>query len=116
VPQHTNKEIEMPKYLVHANYTGEGMKGLIQEGGTRRGDAVEELFESLGGLVESYYFALGETDVFVIADLPDNATATAIALTVAAGGGAVVKTTVLLTPEEVDQAVKMKAKYRAPGK
>ena len=106
----------MPKYLFHANYTGEGMKGLLKEGGTRRFDAVEELFDSLGGFVESFYFALGDTDVYIVADLPDNASVTAIALSVAATGGAVVKTTVLLTPEEVDKAVSLRLKYRAPGK
>lgn len=105
----------MPKYLFHANYVGDGVKGLLKEGGTSRHAAVEEMVKSLGGTMESFYYAFGETDVYVIADLPDNATAAALALTVNSSGTAAVKTTVLITPEEVDQVVKKTPSYRPPG-
>ena len=65
----------MPKYLVQANYVGEGIKGLLKDGGTGRRAAVEKLFGSVGGKVEAFYYAFGDTDLFVIADLPDNVTA-----------------------------------------
>ena len=99
----------MPKYLVQFNYTSEGTKGLLKEGGTGRRAATEKLVKSLGGTLEAYYFAFGEADGFVIADLPDNASMSAIALTVSASGAVTVKTTVLITPEEVDEATKKKA-------
>ena len=105
----------MPKYLCHANYVGGGVKGLLKEGGTSRVAAVKEMVKSLGGTLETFYYAFGETDAYVIVDVPDNITAAAIALIVNASGTATVKTTVLMTPEEVDQAVKKTPSYRPPG-
>jgi uncharacterized protein with GYD domain len=105
----------MPKYMIHASYTVAGVKGLQSKGGTSRRDAIAEMLEGLGGSLESMYFAFGDADVVVIADLPDNEAATAVALTVNAAGGAATRTWVLLTPEEVDAAAKLSVSYRAPG-
>jgi len=105
----------MPKYLLQANYVGDGMKGLLKEGGTSRRAAAEKAIQSLGGTLEAFYYAFGETDAYVILDVPDNASMTAIALTVSASGAVAVKTTVLLTPEEVDESVKKTPSYRPPG-
>jgi uncharacterized protein with GYD domain len=105
----------MPKYLFEASYTTDGVKGLIKDGGSKRRAAVEALAKSLGGRVEAFYFTYGDTDAVVIIDLPDSATATAVSLTVAASGAVRVKTIVLITPEEVDQAVKKTIQYRPPG-
>ena len=106
----------MPKYLVQANYVGEGIKGLLKEGGSSRRAAVEKLFQSGGGKLETFYYAFGETDLYVIADFPDNASAAAVALLVAASGVINLKTTVLMTPEELDNAAKKTPIYRPPGK
>jgi uncharacterized protein with GYD domain len=106
----------MPKYLVQGSYTVEGAKGLLKDGGTKRRAAIEALIKGLGGRLEAFYFAFGDTDAYVIIDLPDQVTASALALTVGASGAVGIKTTVLVTPEEVDQAVKKTVQYRAPGK
>ena len=106
----------MPKYLYQAAYTDAGLDGLLKEGGSKRREAVELATKSLGGTLEAFYYAFGNTDVFAIIDLPDNVSASAFSLLVTAGGGAKVKTTVLITPEEVDQATKKTLKYRPPGK
>ena len=105
----------MPKYLIEANYHGEAIKGLLKEGGSARRRVVDELMASVGGKVDSFYYAFGETDAYVVVDVPDNVTAAAVALTVGASGAIKLKTTVLLTPEEVDQASKKSISYRAPG-
>ena len=105
----------MPKYLVQANYVGEGVKGLLKDGGIGRRAAVEKLFSSVGGKVEAFYYAFGDTDLFVIAEIPDNVTAAALSLIVNAAGGATAKVTVLLTPEEIDAAAKKTPNYRPPG-
>lgn len=105
----------MPKYLIEANYLSEGINGLLKEGGTRRRAAVDDLFKSLGGTVEAFYFAFGDEDVFIIGDLPDNVTAAALAIRVNAAGVTTCRTTVLLTPQEVDEAVKKTGTYRPPG-
>ncbi len=105
----------MPKYLIQASYTQEGVKGLQSAGGSSRRDAVAQVAESVGGRLESFYFAFGEHDTYVILDLPDNETAAAVALTVNAAGGATTNTSVLLTPEEVDAAANRSVDYRPPG-
>ena len=109
------KEVYMPKYLVQASYVGEGLKGVLKEGGSSRRAAVEKLFASVGGKVEAFYYAFGDTDVFVIADLPDNVSAAALSLSVNATGAVASKVTVLLTAEEIDIAAKKGVSYRAPG-
>ena len=105
----------MPKYLVEASYTVEGVKGVQSAGGSSRRDAIAALAESAGGRLESFYFAFGERDVYTVVDLPDNESATAVALTVNASGAVKVRTTVLVTAEEVDAAAKRSVEYRAPG-
>jgi uncharacterized protein with GYD domain len=104
----------MPKYLFIGNYTSDGVRGLLKEGGTGRRGAVLELMASVGGTVEGYYFAFGGDDVYIIVDLPGPAAAAAASLAVAASGAAGLRTVVLLTPEEVDAATKLKATYRPP--
>jgi uncharacterized protein with GYD domain len=104
----------MPKYLIEASYTLEGTRGVMKSGGTARREAVRQAVESVGGRFEVQYFALGEHDAFVIADLSDHVSAAAISLAVTATGAARTKTTALLTPEEVDQAVKKTVKYEPP--
>jgi uncharacterized protein with GYD domain len=105
----------MPKYLIHANYVGEGINGLMKEGGSSRRDAVKKLLESMGGNLESFYYAFGDTDAYLVVDLPNNVTASAVLLTVNSSGVVACKTTVLISPEEVDEATKMTPNYRAPG-
>ena len=105
----------MAKYLIQASYVGEGVKGLLKDGGSKRRAAAEAVAKSLGGSLESFYFAFGDTDAFAIVDLPDNVAMSALALTVGASGMVRIKTTVLLTPEEVDKVVQKTATYRAPG-
>jgi len=105
----------MPKYLVSASYTAEGAKGLLKDGGTKRRQAIEAAIKGVGGRVEAFYFAFGEHDVHVIVDAPDNAAVAAVTIAVGAAGGAVSRTTVLLTPEELDQATKKKPNYTPPG-
>jgi uncharacterized protein with GYD domain len=105
----------VPKYLLQVNYTLDGVKGLLAQGGSARKAAAQAAAKSAGGKVESFHFALGSTDAYVIAELPGNAAAAALGLTVTAGGGATVITTALLTPEEIDKDADTNVKYRPPG-
>jgi uncharacterized protein with GYD domain len=105
----------MAKYLIQGNYATEGVKGLLKEGGSGRRAAVEALLDSIGGQVEAFYYAFGDPDIFIIADVPDNVTAAALSLFVNAAGAVSIKVTVLLTAEEIDEATKKTINYRAPG-
>lgn len=106
----------MAKYLVQFSYTKEGLNGLLKEGGSNRDKAARQLVESLGGELEANYFSFGEYDGFLIIDGMDNIDAAAAAMIVTASGAVKTKTTVLLTPEEVDQATRRTGTYRPPGK
>ena len=105
----------MPKYLLQASYTAEGSKGILKDGGSKRRQAVEELLKSMGGKVEAFYFGFGESDAVAIVEAPDNGTVAAHCLAINASGAVNVKTTVLVTPEEIDAAVKNPLIYQAPG-
>ena len=106
----------MAKYLVVASYTSEGAKGVLKDGGSKRRQAAEAALKSVGGKVDSFYFAFGENDVSAVVDAPDNVSVAAASLTIGASGAVRTKTVVLLTPEEVDQAVKKAPAYQAPGR
>jgi uncharacterized protein with GYD domain len=105
----------MAKFLIEARYGPEGVRGVAAKGGSSRRDAIAELFSSRGGQLESFYFALGDTDAYVIGELPDNETAVAVALAVNASGAVSASTKVLLTPEQVDKAAQTRVDYRPPG-
>ena len=105
----------MGKYLFQASYTQAGLNGLLKEGGTKRRAAIAETIENAGGALESFYYAFGKNDLCITADLPDDATATAVSLNIGAAGALNVSITVLVTPETVDEAIGKSVSYRAPG-
>ena len=106
----------MPEYLIKASYTAEGIKGVMKDGGTKRRAAAEAAVKSTGGKLEGFYFAFGDSDALVIVDAPDNASIAAASMAIGASGLVNATTTVLLTPEEIDQAVKKGASYTGPGR
>ena len=105
----------MAKYLYHGTYTDKGIKGLMKDGGTKRMEVTKRAIESLGGKMEAYYFAFGSNDFYIIADAPDNVNALSGSLIANASGTVKINITALITPEEVDQAVKKTMDWRPPG-
>ena len=105
----------MAKYLFQAAYTIDGTKGIMKEGGSARKAQLGQILERLGGKLDGFYFAFGEWDVIGIIDAPDTATITALSMAVNASGGVKLRTTPLITPEDVDEATKKSISYRAPG-
>ncbi len=105
----------MPKYLITATYSAEGMKGLLREGGSERRKVIADIAKNLDGELESYYYAFGGNDVFSVIDLPDNVSAAAMAANISAGGMVRCAVTVLVTPEEMDKASRTKMYFRPPG-
>jgi uncharacterized protein with GYD domain len=105
----------MPKYLFQASYTAEGIKGLEKDKASGRKAALSKAVESVGGKLEALYWAFGEHDWFLLADLPDNVSATAFSFAVSGSGLLRVITTPLVSAEETDMAFKKKAKFQAPG-
>ncbi|SDL72272.1 Uncharacterized protein, contains GYD domain [Arthrobacter sp. ov407] len=105
----------MSKYLFEANYVGDGIKGLMREGGTKRRDAVVEALKSVGGSLDSFYYAFGETDVVGVFDIPDQANAVALSLMINSTGAVDLHLKPLMTAEDLDEAATKTPSYRAPG-
>ena len=105
----------MPKYLINVSYTADGAKGLRKDGGTKRRDVANRAAKGLGGTVEAFYFCFGQDDAVLLVDFPDNVSAAALSLAVAATGSVRLITTPLITPEEMDRASQKKTAYKAPG-
>ena len=105
----------MAKYLFEANYVGEGIKGLMREGGTKRRDALTDALKSVGGSLESFYYAFGETDVLGVFEVPEPSDAAALSLMINSTGSVNVRLKPLMAPEDIDAAAKKTPSYRAPG-
>jgi Uncharacterized conserved protein len=105
----------MARFMFIANYQPEGAKGLLSVGGTARRAAIEKSVADLGGHIETFDFAFGADDAYTVIDLPSNEAAAALALTISAAGRVRVRTVVLLTPEEIDEAAHLKFGYEPPG-
>lgn len=105
----------MPKYLFQATYSADGVKGLEKDKAAGRKEALSKAVEYLGGKLEAFYLSFGESDWVLLADMPDNTSATAFSLAVSGSGLLRTTTTPLITAEETDKAFSLKAKFQAPG-
>jgi len=105
----------MAKYMLRANYTQQGLAGLLKEGGSGRRKALTQTVEGVGGTVEAMYYAFGDCDLYLIVDLPDETAAAALSMAIGSAGALDLKITVLITPESIDEAVAKSVSYRAPG-
>ena len=105
----------MARYMFKVAYSKEGMQGVIKEGAASRQTFIEKMAAEMGGSISSFDFAFGDTDVYVIAEMPDHVTAASVATAVAASGAASIETVVLLSADDVDRAIGKHAPYRAPG-
>jgi uncharacterized protein with GYD domain len=105
----------MPKYMIQGSYTAEGLKGLARDKASGRKAAVSSAMKSLNAKVESFHFSFGCEDVVLIVDAPDNVAVAAMSIQVGLTGLVRLKTTPLLTVEEVDKALALPSKYRGPG-
>jgi uncharacterized protein with GYD domain len=106
----------MAKYMIKVSYSAKGIRGVMAEGATSRIDTIRGLIASVGGTMESFHFAFGGTDVYVIADIPD--TATVVALAAAIGSSEAIsayETVVLVDPADIDAAAAIAVGYRPPG-
>jgi uncharacterized protein with GYD domain len=105
----------MPRFLVKTKYETQGVKSVLAGGGTARRSAIEKTIGGLGGQVETFDFAFGEDDLYVIVNMPDAISAAAVAMTINASGRSRVTTTLLWTPEEIDAAARQEVSYAPPA-
>jgi uncharacterized protein with GYD domain len=105
----------MPKFLWPGSYSERGAKALVEEGGTKRRAGVEQAVTAMGGTLEAMYWAFGDEDYYAIVDLPDHVAGAAVSLATAVAGAVRVKSVVLLTAEELDEAARRYQEYSGPG-
>lgn len=105
----------MGTYMIVGTYTADGAKGVLQEGGSARLAAAKAAIASVGGTLESFHFALGSDDWYVIVRLPDHAAAAAISLIGTASGTLRSRAVALITPEEMDSVTRRTVEFRPPG-
>jgi len=96
----------MPFYLHQVAYTPEALARLIANPQDRF-EAVRGPIEKLGGKIKDSYFSFGDYDAVLIAEMPDNVSAAAIALAFSAGGALrACRTTPLMTNAEALDAMR----------
>lgn len=107
----------MPLYLGRFSYTSEAIKAMVDNPQDRE-QAAAEAAEALGGKLVGFWFPFGEFDGAFLMDAPDNSSAAALSMLVG-GSGALSKleTTVLLSMDEAQDAMRKaaKASYRPPA-
>jgi uncharacterized protein with GYD domain len=81
----------MPTYVALVNFTDQGIKNFRDT--VRRAEDYRGLVEQNGGQVRQLLWTLGQYDLVVVSELPDDETATAVVLQTVAGGN--VRTTTL---------------------
>lgn len=105
----------MPKYLFFGSYTPEGFSGLMEEGGSKRIEAAKQALGSVGGSLEAFYFSFSENDFYIIVDLPNNITTTAVTMAGNISGTFRIQGIPLLTADEMDEVVKKRVDFHPPG-
>jgi uncharacterized protein with GYD domain len=107
----------MPMFLTRFNYSPETWAQLRQRPEDRT-DAVRRSIEAVGGRLHGLWYSVGEYDGISLWEAPSRvALAATLVATIAAGAHTRLETTVLLTVDEVLEAMKQSAsiEYRAPG-
>jgi uncharacterized protein with GYD domain len=105
----------MPKFMIKATYTAEGLKGLRKDKASGRERAIAAACEAAGGKLDAVYFALGDDDIFSIVDLPSHVHMASLAAAAGASGMFKTRTLSLLTVEEMDRALGEDVSFRPPG-
>ena len=105
----------MAKYMIHGSYTATGAAGVLKDGGAGRLKAITDLAASVGGSVESAYWALGPEDFYIVVELPDSKAAAAVSLATAGSGAVRLSTAEVFSASDVDEIVSRRATYRPPG-
>ncbi|BCP54595.1 hypothetical protein K32_32120 [Kaistia sp. 32K] len=107
----------MAYYLLQVSYSSNAVKAMVANPQNRE-DAARKAVESLGGSLKAFYFALGEFDVALIAEFPDNKSAAALSLAIGSSGSlSKIRTTVLMTTAEGMESMRSAkaAKYSPPA-
>jgi len=105
----------MAKYLVQGRYNAVGLAGLQKDKASGRKAALQAAIKNLKGKLEGFYFGLNGADIVMIVEAPDQSSMVGLSVAAGASGAVELSVTPLLTVDEVDTALGVEQKYRAPG-
>jgi uncharacterized protein with GYD domain len=91
----------MPTYIVLGNFTDQGVRNVKDT--LKRVEGVRGIARKLGITVKDAYWTLGQYDVALVAEAPDEAAMTAFGLSVGAQGNVRTQTIRALTADEMGQ-------------
>jgi uncharacterized protein with GYD domain len=96
----TREEERMPTYVSLIHWTDQGMRN-VKDTLTRRQQA-RAVVERAGGRWIAGYYPMGHYDTIVITEFPDDETAAAVTLAIAAGGNMHAETLRAFTDEDME--------------
>ena len=88
----------MPTYLSLVNWTNKGVENIKES--PNRLDAAKQLYKSMGAEIKEFYMAMGQYDMVLIAEVPNDETVAKLALMLASKGA--VRTETLKVFSEAD--------------
>jgi len=109
----------MPKFLLQVTFSQEAAKRLIEDGGTKRAAAVQELLRQQEARLESLYFSPQNEgpDAFAIIEVPvGGGDALGTIALAARTGGITLTARRIFTPEELDKLAAKSKGIPVPGK
>jgi uncharacterized protein with GYD domain len=92
----------MPRYITLANWTDQGIKAIKDS--PKRLEAARGLAKKMGCAMGDFYITIGNYDMVVMFDAPDDETMAKLTLTIASGGN-IRSTTLKAIPEDAYRKV-----------
>lgn len=90
----------MATYIALSTFTDQGIRTVKDS--TKRADAVKEAGKKFGASMTQTYWTLGQYDIVSIIEAPDDASATAFALSIGGAGNVRTQTLKAFTREEMN--------------
>ena len=88
----------MPTYIILVNFTQEGIKNIKES--PDRLDAGKKAFQAFGGELKEFYLVMGQYDMVVVSEGPDDETAAKLALALGSQGAISTETLRAFTEDE----------------
>jgi uncharacterized protein with GYD domain len=95
----------MARYLFEIGIAPQAVAAMVKNPHDRA-QATRPVFEAVGGTLEGYYVAVGQSTVYVLAQIPNEVSVEALTMATLAGGAVTsVKSTAILTAAEAVEAM-----------
>ena len=91
----------MPTYIVLGQFTDQGIRNVKET--TKRAQALKDMAKKFGATITAVYWTQGQYDIATIVDAPDDASVTALLLSVGALGNVKTQTLRAFSPDEMGQ-------------